>query len=80
MKIFLICLTCLMMTGCLEEPSKDEGQSRANLVTTSLVYFRDSRTGLCFVSLQLGAYNSGLACVPCESVPEDMLYEGKVLK
>ncbi len=79
MKLFLICLMCLMMTGCLEEPSKEEGKNRANLVVTSMIYFKDSRTGLCFVTYGIGT-QGGLSCVPCESIPGDLLYGGKVLK
>ncbi len=81
MKLFLICLTCLMMTGCLEEPSKEEGQMRSDLIVTRMYYFKDPRTGLCFSAYHFtGNDQCGLTCVPCESVPEDMLYEGKVLK
>ena len=52
-----------------------ESQKNANVITPTLTYFMDPRTGLCFA--YYSRYNQGdsptITCVPCEAIPANML-------
>ncbi len=76
MKKLALLLIFLMLNICAcysVEPSKI-GKDHADKMSTSLTYFKDQQTGLCFAAVasrekgKLAQSGIGLTCVPCESL------------
>lgn len=71
--LILIALT----TGCdrFTQEHGVEAEIEVNSVVRHMVYFKDTRTNICFAYLMGGPGTDGnaLATVPCESVPPALL-------
>lgn len=52
-------------------------QYQVDAVASRMIYFKDPRTNLCFVSYEFGN-SSGISLVPAEMIPKEMLYVAKV--
>jgi len=79
MNKILAVFSLILLVGCIPPATEgeyvgSEGLSRASFVADSLLYDRDSRTGLCFAFRWLGVGRGGMAVtnVPCEAVPESL--------
>lgn len=70
MKISILILLCLFLCGC-----ETNDQERANNTVNQIIYIKDPRTDLCFAYVwKGGGYGGpGLACVPCDKIPKNML-------
>lgn len=62
-----------LLTGCATQSGE------VNADPHKIKYIRDNRTGLCFAVLgsrratSINSSGLGMACVPCESIPDGML-------
>lgn len=95
MKKFFILIgvmAALLFTGCPElskeakEKQKIEErqhqQETANIIVNQINYIHDPRVNLCFAYFWHGAMDGGPAftCVPCESIPPELLTTAEITK
>lgn len=69
----------LFVLSCTpDKPQRQIEEDHAAYNINSLLYMKDPRTNICFATYRLG-YNWGsFSMVPCENVPQDMLFIPKV--
>lgn len=78
MKKSLLFLSLLLFIGCAVKPAK---VNKPKKFISKTVYVKDETTGLCFAliaiskGLNILGYQEGIgmACVPCDSIPENLL-------
>lgn len=80
--VLLIYLISFPPSNPAREHSVTDCFSRPQEVSRNLIYIRDARTNLCFAYLWQGSAYGGpmLTCVPCDSIPEELMTENSPLR
>jgi hypothetical protein len=68
-------IVCCLLVGCTSAWQRAQDVSAANQVTSTLVYLKDTRTGLCFAGRLLTGAGAVLTNVPCSDAVERAIAE-----
>ena len=72
----LLTLAAGLTLLCACNKAEDRFSYRGQYVAANLSYFKDNRTGICFAVTGFDR-GVGIATVPCDKVPPNMLSEGQ---
>lgn len=72
MKKLSIILLSILLLSCSSKKQKE--QVSVNIWIEDMTYFKDPRTSCCFVKI----FPHSMAHIPCEKVPNEMLYIGEI--
>ena len=74
----MTCLALLLILASCDELDSISATDKNN-IEKKLTYLKDNRTGLCFAFLTAagGVDSHTMACVPCDSIPPNLLERAK---
>ncbi len=70
LKVQIIIAICLFTIGCPNEQAQHDRQVQT---ANKISYWKDSRTNICFASLNLGWDSATMASVPCTPEVERLI-------
>lgn len=73
MKNLMLVLALVLLTAGCEMQMQENAKANVH----KIVYIRDNRTGICFAWCRPSGHTMGLATVPCEKVPKELLHESQ---